>query len=230
MTSAPSAARSLETPAEAMAAIGAAWPLIVADCRKVLGGELHYQAMIYHCLRLAGVPIAQLGMNVKQWIANPVSPLFQKADLRKHEAFRGGFEPIPDLVLFSRQVGADWRRRSHDNTLLTMRAAIEVKASERKGLRLGSGEIIADIEKLAAHRDEVSARGGAMIPVMMVIDTAPIDSERMRHTAIEGCRERARELGVLWFYLSPDVEQSPTIENAAASSIIVPAARHGRGG
>lgn len=209
MTEATDSDVALATPEDAVAAIAAAWPLIVRECRLVLGGELHYQAMIYHCLRRTGVPLAQLGMNVKQWIVNPVSPLFQQADLRKHEAFRGGFEPIPDVVLFSRDVQADWRRRNHDRTLVTMLAAIEIKASERKGMRLGSGEITADIEKLAAHRDEVAARGGSMAPVMMVIDTAPVESERMRQSSIETCRQGARDLDVLWYYLSAGVEQSP---------------------
>ena len=48
------------------------------ECRAVLGGELHYQAMAYHALRMAGVPLAQVGMNVKQWIAEPTSELFRQ--------------------------------------------------------------------------------------------------------------------------------------------------------
>jgi len=58
-----------------------AWPAIVEECRAVLGGELHYQAVVYHCLRQAGCPRTQLGMNVKQWIVGPVSKLFQEWDL-----------------------------------------------------------------------------------------------------------------------------------------------------
>ncbi len=55
--------------------------------------------MVYHCLRRAGTPSAQLGMNVKQWIATCVSPAFRERDLRKHPSFRGGFEPIPTCEL-----------------------------------------------------------------------------------------------------------------------------------
>ena len=47
-------------------------------------------------------------MNVKMWIDNPVSELFRKFDLRKHEDYRGGFESIPDVYLFSTRVEGDW--------------------------------------------------------------------------------------------------------------------------
>ena len=78
---------------------------MVAECRRVLGSELHYQAVIYYCLRLHGeVPLEQLGMNVKIWIDNPVSELFRKLDLKKHEDYRGSFEPIPDVCLVSTHV------------------------------------------------------------------------------------------------------------------------------
>jgi hypothetical protein len=43
---------------DALAAIDKAWPTICEECLSVLGGELHYQAMIYHALRSAGgVPL-----------------------------------------------------------------------------------------------------------------------------------------------------------------------------
>jgi hypothetical protein len=209
MTSQVWSGSSIDTFEDALLAIDVAWKLIISECRQVLGGELHYQAMVYHCLRETGVPLTQIGMNVKQWIIDPVSPLFREADLRKHENFRGGFEPIPDVVIFSREVNADWRRRNYDRTLMTMLAAIEIKASERQGIRLRSKEILADIEKLAAHRDEVAARGRAMAPVMMVIDTAPIDEERMQSAVIAACKGRASELEVFWYYLSPELVDSP---------------------
>lgn len=78
-----------------MDALLLAWPKLVVECRQVLAGELHYQAMVYHVLRSAGVPLPQLRMNVKQGIADVVSPHFKLLDERKHPSFRGGFEPIP---------------------------------------------------------------------------------------------------------------------------------------
>jgi len=58
--------------ADAKEALMRAWPSIVRECRQVLGSELHYQAMIYHCLRHYGkVPIDQIGMNVKMSINKP---------------------------------------------------------------------------------------------------------------------------------------------------------------
>ncbi|MGI9280021.1 MAG: hypothetical protein ACR2PX_10390 [Endozoicomonas sp.] len=67
----------ITTITDAKDALLRAWPMIQEECLQVLGSELHYQAMLYHCLRTAGaVPIDQLGMNVKIWISNPVSSLF----------------------------------------------------------------------------------------------------------------------------------------------------------
>ena len=115
--------------------------LIVDECRAVLGSKLHYQAVIYHCLRATGVPRTQVGMNVKQWITDPVTPLFRQLDARKHELYRGGFERIPDIVLCNPDIGGDWRRRRREVTLKHMLLAIEVKVSEREGAsgRIGDG-------------------------------------------------------------------------------------------
>ena len=77
----------------AVAILQEAWRAIVDECRAVLAGELHYQAVVYHCLRVAGVPRTQLGMNVKQWIASPIGEHFQKLSLRKNEKYQVGFEP-----------------------------------------------------------------------------------------------------------------------------------------
>lgn len=184
----------------------AAWPLIVRESREVLGGELHYQAVAYHCLRQTGVPARQIGMNVKQWIDAPVSALFRKWDLKKNEAYRGGFEPIPDIVLFAPEVAGNWQRRNFVNTLAHMLLAIEVKASERAGGRLGVREIERDVAKLAAHREEVEHLGGAMAPVMMVIDVATDERERMRADEVERCAALAAEQRVGWMYVSPDEE------------------------
>lgn len=189
----------------AMAAIDAAWPQIHDECLAVLGSELHYQAMIYHALRTSGgVPADQLGMNVKQFIANVQSELFKALDVRKREDYRGGFEPIPDIVIFSPAVGGDWRRRRREHTLGCMLAAIEVKASERAGKRLGLAEVLHDIEKLAAHRNEVRFLGSDFHPIMLVVDSAPEPRERMTANSIDNARSKARELGVEWRYLSPD--------------------------
>jgi len=81
-------------------------------------------------------------MNVKQWITDPVTPNFQARDLRKNENYRGGFETIPDAVIFGPDIGGDWRRRRRDYTLKHMLVTIEMKASERDEGRLGPGEII----------------------------------------------------------------------------------------
>jgi len=196
----------MESPRTALAAWEIAWPYIVAECRQVLGSELHYQALVYHCLRThGGVSLRQIGMNVKQSVTNPVTPLFRQLMGRRHPDYRGGFEPIPDIVVFNGKIGGDWRRRRADVTLLNMLLAVEVKASERHNGRLTKGEIIHDIEKLAAHRAEVRERNGSpFIPVMAVIDTAPQPSERMRQSALDQCVVAAREHDIYLFYLGPE--------------------------
>lgn len=193
----------IATPGDAARLVELAWPLIVEECRAVLGGELHYQAVVYHCLRRAGAPSAQLGMNVKQWIANCVSPTFRARDLRKEPGFQGGFEPIPDVVLFSPGIRGDWRRRNFEATLRHMLMAIEVKASERAKGRLRAREVIADMEKLAAHQLETEHRGGHMCSAMMVIDTALLETERMTPQARAAIAETALRLGVRLYYVSP---------------------------
>ena len=191
----------------AKAKLKEAWPLIVDECRAVLGGELHYQAIVYRCLREAGVPARQIGMNVKQMILTPVTTLFQSWDAKKNREFQGGFEPIPDIVLFAPDIDGDWRRRNQANTLKHMLMAIEVKASERAGGRLSVREIDRDIQKLYAHRTEVRHLGYNMQPVMMVIDVAPDASERMTVDQAARCAEVARAAGVAWMYVTRDQEQ-----------------------
>lgn len=199
----------MQNVAEAIALLNKAWPLIAEECRQVFGGELHYQAMIYHCLRLSGVPRAQLGMNVKQWITPVSSPLFKQwAALKREGMDRLGFEPIPDVVLFKPEIAGDWRRRRASATIRAMLLAIEVKASERDKGRLTSGEITRDIHKLAAHRDEVRFLGSDVHPVMMVIDTAPIFEERMRPQAVEAVQRIACDTKVSFFYVGPNSEIS----------------------
>lgn len=194
---------------EALARLAKAWPLIVQECRQVLGGELHYQAVVYHCLRLAGVPAKQLGMNVKQYITDPITADFKTRVARSHPDFQQGFEPIPDVVLFAPEVAGDWRRRRHEFTAQHMLAIIEVKASERAGSRLRLGEISSDIRKLAAHRDELAHRGFVVTPVMMVIDVAPETAERMTEAARERAKQHAIENAVSWMYCSPTMAEPP---------------------
>ena len=69
---------------DAIRSVKAAFNHMLTECNAVLGSELHYQAMIYHSLRVSGVPANQLGMNVKMWISNPVTPLFQELDKKKN--------------------------------------------------------------------------------------------------------------------------------------------------
>lgn len=92
---------AMRTQAEALAALTRSWPRIIEECRRVLASELHYQAVVYHCLREAGrVPAEQVGMNVKIWISDVVSGHFKAKDLRKPPDFQVGFEPIPDVVIY----------------------------------------------------------------------------------------------------------------------------------
>lgn len=197
------------TARDALAALEAVWPSLVEECRAVLGGELHYQAVIYHCLRVAGgVPRDQIGMNVKQWLVSPITANFQARDLRKHADFRGGFETIPDITIFSPEVKADWRRRNFAVTARHALLAIEMKASERMNWRLTPGEILADIKKIAAHRDEIQHLGGEMHPVMLIVDTAPLPEERIRPASIESAAAAAQALKVSFLYLSPTMERS----------------------
>lgn len=111
----------MNTLTEALTAVKRAWAAFAPECLSVLGSELHYQAMFYHHLRTSGsVPLSQAGMNVKMWIENPVSPLFQALSSHKHADYQGGFEPIPNIVIFKPEIASDWRRRNYANTLRQM--------------------------------------------------------------------------------------------------------------
>ena len=182
-----------------------AWPTIIKECRQVLGSELHYQAMIYHCLRQKGkVPIDQIGMNVKMWIDDPESQVFKERDEEKNVLFQGGYEPIPDIVLFKPTVNGDWRRRNNQNTLRKMLMAIEVKASENKGGRMSVKTISRDIEKLVALRHEVGCLGASFVPVMLIIDTAPTEKERMTSDSLGAVCEHGKSENINLFYFSSD--------------------------
>ncbi len=173
------------------------WSPFAAECRAVLGSELHYQAMLYHCLRVYGqIPSGQLGMNVKMWITDVVSKHFQALDEKKNPGFRGGFEPIPDVIIFRPEIRGDYRRRNRENTFRQMIMAIEVKASERYRNRLTASEIVNDIIKLEALRLEAHHRGWEVLPVAVTIDTAPEASERMTANALRESKAAARERGI----------------------------------
>jgi hypothetical protein len=192
---------------QAKEAINRAWVQSKSECLSVLGSELHYQAMIYHSLRTSGaVPISQIGMNVKMMINDPSSELFKDLTEKRHVDYRSGFEPIPDVVLFSTAIGSDWRRRNQNNTLLCMLAAVEIKASERANSRLRPKEIKDDIWKLAAHREEVLNLGSDFAPVMMIIDSAPDPKELMTETAVNSSKDYADESGVGFLYISKWLE------------------------
>ncbi len=81
--------------------------------------------------------------------------------------------------------------------------ATEVKASERDGGRLRSGEIVADLEKLAAHQIEVAHLGGRMATAMMIIDTAEREIERMTARGRAATIGAAKVLGAALYYVSP---------------------------
>lgn len=197
----------MQTQDEALSALTRSWPTIVEECRSVLASELHYQAVVYRCLReVGGVPPTQVGMNVKMWIPDVVSDHFKSLDLKKAEDFRGGFEPIPDVVVFHSDIRGDFRRRNYSNTLRQMLMAIEIKASERDHKRLGPKEIVDDILKLDAHRFEARNRGTDFLPAVLVIDTAPELAERMTQYALETAKSAAKERGVCFFYLSQEEE------------------------
>jgi hypothetical protein len=191
----------METMADALDALRRAWPAFAAECRSVLGSELHYQALLYHCLRAHGhVPAPQLGMNVKIWISDVFTAHFRQLDEKKHPEYRGGFEPIPDVVVFQPEINGDFRRRNRENTLRRMFMAVEVKASERHRGRLGVGELVKDIDKLEALRIEALHKEGSdLLPTIVAIDTAPEANERMSPEARHEAEAAARERGSVSF-------------------------------
>lgn len=194
-------ASGITKPEHAYARLLKAWPAIVDECRAVWGSELHYQAMIYHALRTAGrVPREQLGMNVKIMIEDPCSDEFRTRDLRCKPEYRGGYEPTPDIAIFHRWVWGDFRRRNCDETFDNLLLAAEVKVSERADSRLRPGEIISDIRKLDALRQEVREWESEIIPVMLVIDTAETAEDRMTRPSLGKVKEFADELEVPFFY------------------------------
>jgi hypothetical protein len=146
-------------------------------------------------------------MNVKIWIEPVTSEYFRKLDEGHAEGYGGGFEPIPDVVIFRREIAGDWRRRNYENTLRQMLMAIEVKASERHLGRLRAGEIVNDVLKLEALRIEALHKGGPdVLPAVVIIDTAPEANERMTPEARRETEAAARGRRVCLFYVSPSDE------------------------
>ena len=174
------------------------------ECKSVLGSELHYQAIIYHCLRDFGnVPISQIGMNVKIWINNPKTSFLIERMNKKHINFREGQEIIPDITIFTENVKSDFRRRNYKNTLKETIYSLEIKASERENGRLQRNEIKIDIIKLKSQFTETKLKHKKEIGIgIMVIDTAPKESEKMKKDTLDEVTEFAKENGVDFWYCS----------------------------
>ena len=196
----------IKTTNDARKSIVRAIPLIWRECVQVLGSELHYQAMIYHCLRTEGkVPLGQIGMNVKIYITHPQSDFFKQKLANKKGEWAEGFEPIPDITIFSEKINNDWRRRNYDNTLKESIYALELKASERQDSRLRYKEIKNDIDKLIAQDEETWLRHKKRIGKgRMIIDTAPKKEERMKPDTLGELRGYAKQNGIDFWYLSPE--------------------------
>ncbi len=198
----------MKTPLESIKIFKKVWPHIRSECSVVFGSELHYQAMMYRCFREFGkVPLDQIGMNVKIWFDNPITSFFRTREYYKNKDYRGGIEPIPDIVLFSPDIKGDFRRRNNENTFKCMLMAIEVKASERENSRLMPGEICEDIYKLKALRNEARRRRKNFVPTMVVLDTAPKSKERMTSESLELIVHEAKACNVGLFYLAPESER-----------------------
>ena len=150
---------------------------IQTECKSVLGSELHYQAVIYHCLRNVGkIPISQIGMNVKIYIYNPKTTFLKEKMNKKHKGYRAGQEIIPDITIFSENVNADFRRRNFENTLKETIYSLEVKASEREKGRLQFKEIMTDILKLKSQFIETKIKHNKEIGTGIILTLPLIQS------------------------------------------------------
>jgi len=174
--------------------------------------------MAYHALRVYGnVPLTQIGMNVKMCIRNPQTEFFRAIADNRSEGYQGLCEPTPDIVVFEPEIAGDWRRRRclysemSESPHMLILMEMEIKASERSSGRLTSGEIEGDIEKLTSHRKEiVFARTYAGLPsadiyqVMLIIDTAPLENERMKLKSLESARRLSAQNGIQLCYIAPE--------------------------
>lgn len=95
---------------------------------------------------------------------------------------------------------------------------VEVKASERHKGRLTAGEITRDILKLDALRIEARARNAEILPVVLVVDVAPEENERMLPPARRLVEKEASEKNVGLFYISP-LEEVVILPNDIRSTI-----------
>jgi len=201
---------TIENIEQARNSINNSFEQIQSECKSVLGSELHYQAIIYHCLRLYGkVPNSQIGMNVKITFINPKSEFFREGiknlnkAYQKNKSGQEGKEIIPDITIFSKNVKADFRRRNTKNTLKETLYSLEVKASERKNGRLRPKEIKTDILKLKAQYSETKIKHNKEIGIgMLVIDTAPKNNERMTKISLDEVIEFAKDNNVDFWYCS----------------------------
>jgi hypothetical protein len=201
----------------------------VDECRAVLGSELHYQAMLYHCLRVQGrVPREQLGMNVKMMVHDAITEVFIEWTEKHAAGYQGGgFAPFPDVVIFAPEFKGDWRRLGAGGTHapaesahLHILAELELKASERKD-PIAPEEVHHEVMKLAGHREEVASvyRGLGVPPVqpyqaVVIVDTAPERSERMTEAALTQVRNEAKSMGVAFFYISPEQAETDFLEGS----------------
>jgi hypothetical protein len=194
----------ISTVTEAITALRKSWEAIVQECRCVYGGEPQYQAMLYHILRLFGeVPVTQLGMNVRIKFYKPTSRMFIERSMSRKEGYEGVHEVIPDVVIYDPEVRGKWQRRMADGTVKNILLAMEMKCSERKEGRLQPGEIMKDLKKLHALREEAQARSRTISPVVFIVDTAIDPNERMKSSALNHIRAEAKPLEIGLLYLPP---------------------------
>ncbi len=192
------------TVTEAIAALKNSWNIIIQECRSVYGGELQYQAILYHILRKVGeVPVTQLGMNVRVKFYQPISKAFIERSNSRKEGYEGVHEVIPDVVIYDPNVRGKWQRRLADRTVKNMLLAMEMKCSERKEGRIQPAEIRKDLLKLHALREEAEARSRTISPVVFIVDTAVDPNERMRDSALNQIKAEAKDLNIGLLYLPP---------------------------
>jgi hypothetical protein len=154
-------------------------------------------------------------MNAKIWIEPVTTEYFINLDKQHAEGYGGGYERIPDVVIFRPEIEGDFRRRNNENTLRQMLLAVEVKASERHLGRLTAREIVDDIKKLDALRTEARHKKDSkkdlekdsdLVPAIVVVDTAPEAREWMTPESRSEAEAAAREQGDCLFYVSPSEE------------------------
>jgi hypothetical protein len=189
---------------QAKIAISNSYDKIISECRKVLGSELHYQAMIYHLLRVEGlVSVEQIGMNVKTTIKQVKTQFLKDRIAKKNINYQSdGIEIIPDVSIYHESINVDWRRRNFENTLKHTLYSLEIKASEKQNGRLTLSEIKEDILKLKAQFEETKIKHGIEIGVgILIIDVAPTNEERMKPKTLLEVINLSKEHNVdLWYF------------------------------